>query len=223
VQRPDGAWDWLNFGLEPYETSDAVFHGATVAAMAAGSPSGKAASIGAAGEAGVEKLRRYLRANLATQRLFNRTWALLASSRLTSVMTTAEQDAVVRELESKQRPDGGWSLADLGPWRWSKTDAPFAPPGPTDAARLAAPDAYATGLIVFAMKQAGSADRPAVQKGMTWLRTHERALQAGDPSSAPWRAHSLNFDREQGGAKGEAWRRMFMSDLATAFAVLALL
>ena len=32
VQRADGAWDWLDFGLEPYETSDAVFHGATVAA-----------------------------------------------------------------------------------------------------------------------------------------------------------------------------------------------
>ena len=37
-----------------------------------------------------------------------------------------------------------------------------------------------------------------------------------------WRAHSLNFDREHGGEKGEPWRRMFMSDSATAFAVLAL-
>ena len=37
-----------------------------------------------------------------------------------------------------------------------------------------------------------------------------------------WRAHSLNYDREHGGDKGEPWRRMFMSDLATAFAVLAL-
>ena len=37
-----------------------------------------------------------------------------------------------------------------------------------------------------------------------------------------WRAHSLNFDREHAGDKGEPWRRMFMSDLATGFAVLAL-
>jgi hypothetical protein len=33
----------------------------------------------------------------------------------------------------------------------------------------------------------------------------------------------LNYDREHGGPKGEPWRRMFMSDLATAFGVLALL
>ena len=37
-----------------------------------------------------------------------------------------------------------------------------------------------------------------------------------------WRAYSLNFDREHAGDKGEPWRRMFMSDLATGFAVLAL-
>lgn len=223
VQRPDGAWDWLNFGLEPYETSDAVFHGATVAALVAGSPTGKAASAGATGAAGMDKLRIYLRANLATQRLFNRTWALLASSRLTDVMAPAERDAIVRELESKQRTGGGWSLVDLGPWRWSRLEAPFAPPGPTDATRLSAPDAYATALIVYALKQSGLGNRPAVEKGMAWLRTNQSAVVAGDPASAPWRAHSLNFEREQGGAKGEAWRRMFMSDLATAFAVLALL
>ena len=45
----------------------------------------------------------------------------------------------------------------------------------------------------------------------------------GEAAWAPWRAHSLNYDREHGGAKGELWRRMFMSDLATAFAVLALI
>jgi len=35
-------------------------------------------------------------------------------------------------------------------------------------------------------------------------------------------AHSLNYDREHGGEKGEPWRRLFMSDTATAFAILAL-
>jgi hypothetical protein len=131
---------------------------------------------------------------------------------------------MVRELESKQRPDGGWSLADLGEWRWSKPVAPFAPPGTTGAALLEASDAYATGLVVYAMKQAGlGANRPAVQKGLAWLRASQQATREGDAAWAPWRAHSLNFDREHGGDKGEPWRRMFMSDLATAFAVLALL
>jgi len=223
VQRADGAWDWLNFGLEPYETSDAVFHGATVAAMAAGSSTGAAASRGADGVAGLAKLRAYLGANVASQRLFNRAWALLASSRLSGLLTPAEREAIVRQLEAKQRPDGGWSLADLGEWHWSKTAGPYASPGPTDGRLVGASDAYATGLVAYAMKQAGLGTRPAVQKSLTWLRAHQQAERAGDASWAPWRAHSLNFDREHGGDKGEPWRRMFMSDLATAFAVLALL
>ncbi len=35
--------------------------------------------------------------------------------------------------------------------------------------------------------------------------------------------YSLNFDTEHGGEYAEPWRRMFMSDAATAFAALALL
>ncbi len=36
TQRADGAWDWLNFGLEPFESIDARYHGATLAALAIG-------------------------------------------------------------------------------------------------------------------------------------------------------------------------------------------
>lgn len=223
VQRADGAWDWLNFGLEPYEADDAVFHGATLAAMAAGTSAGQHASRDGNGPAGVERLRSYLKTNVGSQRLFNKAWALLAASRLTGVLDRAAKDAIVRDLEGAQRADGGWSLADIGPWRWTKGEAPFAPPGTTDAALLAPSDGYATGLVVYAMRQAGvGADRPVVAKGAAWLRTHQVAEQPGQDAWAPWRAHSLNFDREHGGEKGEPWRRMFMSDLATAFAVLAL-
>ena len=224
VQRADGAWDWLDFGLEPYEAPDAVFHGATVAAFAAGSALGMRASADDKGQAGIERLRHYLRSSVASQRLFNRTWALLAASRLEGVITSIERDAVMRELEARQRPDGGWSLADLGMWRWTRQSAPFAPPGSIDEALVAAPDGYATGLAVYAMRQAGAdPDRSSIRKGQQWLRSHQMPERAGDPSWAPWRAHSLNFDREHGGDKGEPWRRLFMSDLATAFAALALL
>lgn len=222
VQRADGAWDWLDFGLEPYETTDAVFHGATVAAMAAGSPTGRQASASAAGTAGADRLRTYLRTGLASQRLFNRTWALLASARLTGLLSAADREAIATALDQAQRADGGWALAGLGGWRWSSPAAPFAPPGATDAGLVGASDAYATGLAVYALKQAGLGGRPAVSKGLTWLRANQQAERAGDQAWAPWRAHSLNFDREHGGDKGEPWRRMFMSDMATAFAVLAL-
>ena len=224
VQRPDGAWDWFNFGLEPFEAPDAVYHGAALAALAAGSPSGLRASADAKGQAGLEKLRRYLHDGAASQRLFNRAWLLVASARLEGVLSPEEGLVIVRDLEQRQRADGGWSLADLGPWRWTRQDPPFAAPGTTDSTLLAASDGYATGLVVYAMRQAGvAATHPAVVKGQQWLRTHQLAERAGDPAWAPWRAYSLNFDREQGGDKGEPWRRLFMSDLATAFAALALL
>ena len=225
VQRSDGAWDWLDFGLEPYEAPDAAFHGATMAALAAGSPTGRRASDNDKGRAGLDRLRAYLRASLATQRLFNRTWALLASSRLDGLLTNTDRDAILHDLDARERPDGGWSLADLGTWRWKKQEPPFAPPGTTDNELLGTSDAYATGLVVYAMRQAGrtAADSVAVRKGQQWLIEHQVPERPDDPAWAPWRAHSLNFDREHGGPKGEPWRRMFMSDLATSFAVLALL
>ena len=224
MQRADGAWDWLEFGLEPYEAPDAVYYGASVAALAAGSASGKRASNDANGQAGVERLRQYLRSSFASQRLFNKTWALLAASRLDGVLTTSERTAAIAELESRQRADGGWSMADLGPWRWQRVEAPFAPPGKVDADLLAAPDGYATGLIVLALRRAGATgDRASIRKGQEWLRSHQAPAGADDPAWAPWRSHSLNFDREHSGDKGEPWRRLFMSDLATAFAALALL
>jgi squalene-hopene/tetraprenyl-beta-curcumene cyclase len=225
VQRADGAWDWLDFGLEPYEAPDAAFAGATMAALAAGSPTGRRASDTEKGRAGLDHLRAYVHASLATQRLFNRTWALLASSRLDGLLTKTERDAILHDLDTHQRPDGGWSLPDLGTWRWKKQEAPFAPPGTTDTELLATSDGYATGLVVYAMRQAGrtAADSVAVRKGQQWLIDHQIPERPDDPAWAPWRAHSLNFDREHGGPKGEPWRRMFMSDLATSFAVLALL
>ena len=239
VQRPDGAWDWLNFGLEPYEANDAVFHGATLAALAAGSESGMAASRDAAGQAGVERLRGYLRTNVGSQRLFNRAWALLAASRLPGTLSPEEAAAILRDLTAAQRPDGGWAIAGLGPWRWTRAEAPFAPPGTVDPSLLQVSDGYATGLVMYAMRQyvrtpgviaamkppdsaVLNAVLPALTKGKLWLMDNQQPERAGDPSWAPWRAHSLNFDREHGGEKGEPWRRMFMSDLATAFAVLAL-
>ena len=145
-------------------------------------------------------------------------------ARLDGLLTTGDRDAILRELDSRQRADGGWSLADLGQWRWNPQTTPPAPPGTTDRALLAASDGYATGLVVYAMRQSGrSVEPPSVARGQRWLVEHQAPERADDPAWAPWRAYSLNHDREHGGPRGEAWRRLFMSDLATAFAVLALL
>ena len=87
VQRSDGAWDWLDFGLEPYKAPDAVFQGATMAAVAAGSPAGRQAANSEAAHAGIERLRGYLRSRVTSQRAFNRAWMLLAAARLDGLLT----------------------------------------------------------------------------------------------------------------------------------------
>ncbi|HJZ69263.1 MAG TPA: hypothetical protein VKF81_14160 [Blastocatellia bacterium] len=223
TQRSDGAWDWLDFGLEPFETVDAAYFGATLAALAVGAAPGPSISLAAETKTGVKKLREYLKETYAAQSLFNRTWLLLASTRLNDLLTSAQRIALITEIQSKQRDDGGWALESLGAWRWSKKAAPFRAPGTPDAASLAKSDGYGTGLVVYALKLAGlPVGHPSVSKGLQWLRANQQAVQVSQHTWMAWRAHSLNFDREHGGDKGEPWRRMFMSDSATAFAVLAL-
>jgi len=223
TQRPDGAWDWLDFGLEPFETVDGVYFGTTLAAMAVGRLPDSFASRDADTLSGIRKLRGYLKDKYSAQSLFNRSWLFLASARLKDLLTSAQRTALISEIQARQLEDGGWSLESLGQWRWSKSAAPFRPPGTTDASLLANSDGYGTGLVVYALRKGGlPVTHPAVTRGLKWLVTHQQEVQVSEHSWHAWRAHSLNFDREHGGDKGEPWRRMFMSDSATAFAVLAL-
>jgi squalene-hopene/tetraprenyl-beta-curcumene cyclase len=220
TQRADGRWDWLEFGLEPWETTEAAYHGATFAAFAVGTAPGQSDAVATAG---IERLRAYLSTNYPAQHLYNRTWALLASTRVKGVVTDAQRSALIDELVRTQRNDGGWSLETMGPWRWSKTVPPVKSPGDLDAALLTQSDGYATGLVVYTLKQAGVASSDAaIRQGVRWLEANQRASGVPDVPGRGWLAHSLNYDREHGGEKGEPWRRLFMSDTATAFAILAL-
>jgi squalene-hopene/tetraprenyl-beta-curcumene cyclase len=220
-QRPDGSWEWLDVGLEPFESIDSAFQGAAFAALAVGLT--PALSSGTAARTGIAKLQNYLRTNYPTQNRYNRIWGLLASASLKAVLASAGRDELVVELQRQQHDDGGWSLEELGPWRWDRVSPPFHSPGPRDLSLAIKSDGYATGLIVYALRRAGlSVEQPVVTRGLEWLRVHQLPVRVGDREWAAWRAHSLNYDREHGGARGEAWPRLFMSDTATAFASLAL-
>jgi hypothetical protein len=222
TQRQDGAWDWLDFGLEPFESADATYYGATLAALAVGTAPAFATSQAADATAHIEKLSGYLTERYAAQSLFNRVWLLLAATRWKDLLTKAQRDALIGEVQRGQRDDGGWSLRALGGWRWSK--ARSQPPGTPDTALLAKSDGFATGLIVYTLRKAGvPGDDPTVRRGAHWLKANQQDVQLGERTHSAWRAHSLNHDREHGGSKGEPWPRLFMSDAATAFAVLALL
>ena len=222
TQRPDGAWDWLDFAKEPNESTDAQYYGAALAAIAVGMMPAPSTGNGWEVATQLEKLRTYLNDNYASQNLHHRVWMLLASLRLKGLLTPAQRDSLIAELRRKQNDDGGWSLYGLGPWRWSKTSPPFTPGEKLDLAHLAKSDGYATGLITYALRQAGLAlDTPPVKKATAWLVANQKELTANQQIRKGWSAPSLNHDSEH--AQSDPLRRMISSDSANAFAVLALL
>ena len=67
-------------------------------------------------------------------------------------------------------------------------------------------------IAAFALEKAGGARvLPQVKRGLAWLTTHQ------DPTTGVWFAASLNKQRDPASEAGR-----FMSDAATAYAVLAL-
>jgi len=194
-----GAWAWLNFKYEPWESTGSTFFGATLAAIAVGgAPSGYAADSAVRDR--VEALRAFIQHTADTTHLFNRTMALWASGELAGTLTAAQRQSIVDALFAAQRTDGGWATATLGPWK--RRDAT-----PLDSAS----DGYATALALIALERGGIArDEQHVRAGRMWLVQHQDA-------SGSWRASSVNKSRDPATDIGK-----FMSDAATAYAVIAL-
>jgi len=223
TQRSDGAWDWMDFAQEPDESAAARFYGAALAALAVGTVpplSGSSEGYSAYREG---NLRGYLRQNHRQQNLYNRVWLSLASARWPGLLTWTEQEELIAELRRKQNRDGGWSLYGLGPWRWSKTSPPFEPSEKLDWPLLEQSDGYATGLIIYALLEARVPPTDAaLVRAARWLRSNQQAILVDGYRWKCWQAPSLNRVYEPGSSHGGTWERMMMSDLATAFAALAL-
>jgi squalene-hopene/tetraprenyl-beta-curcumene cyclase len=202
-----GSWEWLNFGLEPWESKDSRYLGATVAAIAIGAAPGNAIT-GIEGDSRdrMISLRNYLKANYASQNLHNRAWLLWASSGMDGLLSPQEKDQLIEQILAKQQAGGGWSLGSLGDFTHVEVKKP-----------VTTPDGYATGLILHALQVAGRPkENSQVSKGLTWLRENQ------DPSGA-WRAMSVNKVRtpeSKDAAKANIGK--FMWDAATGYSVLAL-
>jgi squalene-hopene/tetraprenyl-beta-curcumene cyclase len=196
-----GSWNWLNFGLEPWEAGAGRYFGAVLAAGAVGTAPGLyKPGTDTELDARVESLRSYLRSNLPKQNLHNRAWALWAAALLPKVLTDDERKQIVSDLRAKQQAAGGWRLADLGGYR--RGDG---------AAQDAAGDGYATGLVLYVLRTAGvPRNDPQMAKGLAWLEANQAA-------TGEWRGSSVNRKRDPATHTGK-----FMTDAATAYATLAL-
>ncbi len=203
-QQENGAWLWLDFGLNPWE-KDGAYYGASLAAVAVGS-AGNRYYEQAEAQAKVAALKKYLRTQYPNQPLHHRVLALWASCRLPGVLTDETKPKLIEELLNIQEADGGWSLPRLGRNRSGSNAWASRGVYPTGVVS----DGYATGLVVLALKGAGvGADNPKLQKAIRWLVNNQK--------EGAWPANYLNKQRDPQDNLGK-----FMRDAATAFAIMAL-
>ena len=191
VQREDGGFTWIKCNWPPMESDD--HYGITLAALAVGIAPDDYAKTEKA-QQGMAKLRAYLKQNPGTM-LHHRAMVLWAATAVEGLLTDPEKQQIVDELLALQKPDGGWGLATLGDWKRANQD-------PQD---LESSDGYGTGFVVYVLRRSGiPADDPRIQRGVSWLKTHQR-------ESGRWFTRSLFKDSKH-----------YITHAGTAFAVMAL-
>lgn len=191
-QREDGGWKWLDDNEPPSEIEE--HYGVTMAAIGVGIAPDNYSRTPVA-KAGLEKIREYLQSNPPAN-MHNRAMKLLASLVVDGIMTEVERKEVIAGLLALQKSDGGWNLATLGN-NWIRSDGT-----PQD---YETSDGYGTGFSIYVLRTAGVlADDPRIQKGVQWLKTHQRA-------SGRWFTRSMDKDSRQ-----------YITHSGTAYALLAL-
>jgi squalene-hopene/tetraprenyl-beta-curcumene cyclase len=144
----------------------------------------------------MEKVQKYLAQNRAPS-LHHKAVLMWAAVKMPVLMAKEERDATIRELLQRQRADGGWSLPSLG--EWNRHD------GSSNDPDTAPSDAYATGLVIYVLRQVGiRADNAAIRRGVDWLHSNQR-------ESGRWFTRSVNNDKYH-----------FIANAGTAYAVMAL-
>jgi squalene-hopene/tetraprenyl-beta-curcumene cyclase len=196
LQSANGSWPWNMANLDPWEMPESEYQGATYAAIAATREKGSAFG------ANVAALKKYVRGELAQQPLHNRLMALWAGSVMKDLLPKADSMKIVSDAYRVQEPDGGWTMASLGPFK----EHPTAPVSEGS-------NAYATALTAYVLGRAGESRSDArLEKALAWLRSHQ------NPQTGAWEAPSMNKKYEPG-----SMQIRFMQDAATGFAVMALL
>jgi len=143
---------------------------------------------------GLEKIRKYFQNN-PPGNMHNRAMLMWASTYVDGIMTDGQRQEVIEGLSTLQKPDGGWGLATLGDWKRSDEKEQD-----KDSS-----DGYGTSFVIYVLRRAGvSVEDPRIQKGIAWLKTHQR-------SSGGWFTRSPYRDGKH-----------YITNAGTSYALLAL-
>ena len=207
-----GAWSWLQFGMEPWEANDSQYYGAALAAIAVGTAPGNYRSAPEIQQQ-LTSLRDYLNREFDKQSTINHAVLLWAAAKLPGLVAPERQQFIIQEISDAQQSDGGWELPPLA-WpkdrslhslihKWVRSDG---------TAQNRKSDGVATGLMTFVLRQAGvPAEDSRLKRGRAWLAANQ------NKADGSWLSVSLSQRRNRSSHVGH-----FMSDAATAYAVLAL-
>lgn len=208
-----GSWSWLQFDNEPFEGHDSNYYGAALAALAVGNVQDNYRSSPDI-RRNLELLAGYLNREYPKQSPINQVILLWASGNWPGLITPERRRATMDSVLAKQQNDGGWNLASLA-WSWRDWEPlallkmftrSYGTPLKSQS------DGYATALLAFTLEKVGvSRDEPHLTRALAWLEHNQ------DPHDGQWLSYSLNNRRDPHSPTG-----LFMSDAATAFAVLAL-
>jgi squalene-hopene/tetraprenyl-beta-curcumene cyclase len=202
-----GGWQWQDFHEAPWEAPESAYQGAALFAFAIGQYSDPKTDYPDY-QKHVQLLREYLVRKYDNQPILNQVYVLWASGRFPGLLSESQRSDLLKRLANLQQADGGWTLSSLDrqtALKRSLLDV-FKRASNSDVS-----DGCATGITVLALEEAGmDVKDPMVNRGLAWLESHQRR-------EGSWWASSLNGFRNQ-----YSETSLFMSDAATAYAVLAL-
>ena len=173
-----GGWQWQDFHLGPWESTQSAYQGAALLLYEAGNAPDHFATE-PPNRPHIEQLRDYLRRQYAAQPLMNQLYVLWASNKVPGLLTKEERQALLAKLLTSQQTDGGWRLSSLTNWKRVDESAV-----PTET------DGFATSLAVLVMEESGiSHHDPSLQRGLAWINQNQQR-------DGNWSAASMNKQRD---------------------------
>ncbi|MCB1208885.1 MAG: hypothetical protein KDK97_06140 [Verrucomicrobiales bacterium] len=135
----------------------------------------------------IDKMKAWMRI-AAPKNDFDRILRLQAAHYLPDVVTSAEREAALALLTSKQHEDGGWSTRDMSAiddWHFKMSELVVNLIKALPDSAKPESDPYMTAFAIVSMRQAGvPASDERIQRGIAWLKKEQRV-------SGRWWMHSL--------------------------------